>query len=413
MPHEQQSLVSTTRLPVSTAEGLGRANAGLILAAVLSEGSIARAELADLVGLTRATVTRVVSRLIEMGLLLEGSPRRDSPGRPMVPLSLAGENRAVVSVHFGANEFRVGLVDLRGRVLDESRERYGSNDPVKIVERVSQRVLSAQTGYSTNLKILGVGASIGGWVSSDPGEVVRFDPLNWDKVPLVDLLTRSLKLPVHLDQVVRGLALAESMFGAARGLDDFVEMWVGNVVGVAIVQGGLVQSGTTGASGMIAHFPIRDDSGHLCDCGRRNCLEKNINDFSVVSASQIANVVDSKSDVRDVVQLADRGDKFARKLLSEKGAIAGEAAAAVANIIDPVGVVVAGVSTTANAFLESFIATFNARALRSDGMIVRGSAFGDLAPTIASASVLLDAYYRDPLGFERTASRSNRPNLNR
>ena len=81
MSHEQQSLVSTTSLSVSTAEGLGRANAGLILSAVLAEGSIARAELADRVGLTRATVTRVVSRLTEMGLLVEGSPRRDSPGR--------------------------------------------------------------------------------------------------------------------------------------------------------------------------------------------------------------------------------------------------------------------------------------------------------------------------------------------
>ena len=162
MSHEQQSLVSTTSLSVSTAEGLGRANAGLILSAVLAEGSIARAELADRVGLTRATVTRVVSRLTEMGLLVEGSPRRDSPGRPMVPLSLAGENRAVVSVHFGATEFRVGLVDLRGRVLDESRERYVSDDPRRIVEMVSQRVRAAQTGKSANLKILGVGASIGG-----------------------------------------------------------------------------------------------------------------------------------------------------------------------------------------------------------------------------------------------------------
>jgi predicted NBD/HSP70 family sugar kinase len=406
MSHEQQSLVSTTSLSVSTAEGLGRANAGLILAAVLAEGSIARAELAERVGLTRATVTRVVARLTEMGLLLEGSPRRDSPGRPMVPLSLAGENRAVVSVHFGATEFRVGLVDLRGRVLDESRERYVSDDPARIVEMVSQRVRAAQTGKSASLKILGVGASIGGWVSSDPGEVVRFNPLGWQQVPLVELLRRALKLPVHLDQVVRGLALAESMFGSARGLDDFIEVWVGNVVGVAIVQGGVVQSGTTGASGMIAHFPTRNSSGPLCECGRMDCLEKSINDLSVVEAAREAGIIDDQADVRDVVQLADRGDEFARKLLSDKGALAGEAAAAVANIIDPAGCVVAGVSTTAHVFLESFIAAFNSRALRSNGLIVRASAFGDLAPTIASASVLLDAYYRDPLGFERLSSRS-------
>ena len=177
-------------------------------------------------------------------------------------------------------------------------------------------------------------------------------------------------------------------------------------MGVAIVQGGVVQSGTTGASGMIAHFPTRNDSGPLCDCGRKDCLEKRINDLSVVEAARAAGIIDDNADVRDVAQLADRGDKFAMKLLGDKGAIAGEAAAAVANIIDPAGCVVAGVSTTAQVFLESFIAAFNSRALRSNGLIIRASAFGDLAPTIASASVLLDAYYRDPLGFERLSGRS-------
>lgn len=401
MTQEQQALGSTTRLAVSTAEGLGRANAGLILSTVLKEESIARAELADRVGLTRATVTRVVAKLIDMGLLLEGTPRRESAGRPMVPLTLAGENRAVVSVHFGANEFRVGFVDLRGRVLDETRERYVSEDPSRIVEIISQRIRTGQAGKSSTLKILGVGASIGGWVSSNPAEVVRFDPLGWRNVPLADLLTRSLGMPVYLDQVVRGLALAESMFGAARDLDDFIEMWVGNVVGVAIVKDGSVQSGTSGASGMIAHFPTGDAQGNHCECGRVDCLEKNINDIGLLAGAQKLGLVGDRMDVRDVLQLAEGGNQLARGLLSEKGEIAGEAAAAIANIIDPVGCVVAGLSTTANAFLESFISAFSSRALRPDGLIVRGSAFGDLAPTIASASVLLDAYYRDPLGFER------------
>lgn len=400
MAQELQSLGSTTRLAVSTAEGLGRANAGLILATVLKEGSIARAELAERVGLTRATVTRVVSKLIDMGLLLEGTPRRESPGRPMVPLSLAVDNRAVVTVHFGAREFRVGFVDLRGRVLDESRERYISDNPSIIADVISQRIRARQAGKPIGLKILGVGVSIGGWVSSTSGDVVRFDPLGWRNVPLVELLSRSLDLPVYLDQVVRGLALAESMFGAAIGLDDFIELWIGNVVGVAIVQDSAVQSGTTGASGMIAHFPTGLLSGTGCECGRIDCLEQNINDISVVVSAQRLGLVDNHADVRDVVQIAENGNELAMRLLSEKGEIAGRAAADIANIIDPAGCVVAGLLTTASAFLESFTKAFSLRALRSESLTVRGSAFGDLAPTIASASVLLDAYYRDPLGFE-------------
>ena len=401
MAEARAGLVSTTRLPFATVEGLGRANAGLILAAVLAEGPLARAEIADRVGLTRATVTRVVARLIQLGLIREGRPRRDSPGRPMVPLTLAGDDRAVVSVHFGAHECRVGLVDLRGRVLDESRDRYATTDPELIVEMVGHRVAALVTKAAGRVRLLGVGASIGGWLQSENGEVVRFDPLGWQRVPLAALLARSIDLPLHLDQVVRGLALAERMFGAARGLDDFVEMWVGTVVGAAVVHDGVVRRGVTGASGMIAHFPTRDPSGTACDCGRFGCLESSVNDDAILEAARARGILGLGADVRDLVDLAQRGDDRARALLAEKGEIAGESAAALADVIDPAAWVIAGISTTADAFLEAFVRSFSAHAQRTDTLDVRASAFGDLAPTIASASVLLDAYYRDPLGFER------------
>lgn len=401
MTEARTGLVSTTRLPFVTVEGLGRANAGLVLAAVLADGPLARAEIADRVGLTRATVTRVVARLIELGLLHEGTPRRDSPGRPMVPLTLAGDDRAVVSVHFGAHECRVGLVDLRGRVLDESRDRYATSDPEQIVEMVGHRVSALAARVAGQVRLLGVGASIGGWLQSEHGKVVRFDPLGWHRVPLAALLARAIHLPIHLDQVVHGLALAERMYGAARGIDDFVEMWIGAVVGAAVVHDGVVRRGVTGASGMIAHFPTRDRAGAPCDCGRVGCLETSVNDVAILEGARSRGIAGPLTDVRDVVDLAQRGDDSARALLAEKGTIAGESAAALADLIDPTAWVVAGVLTTSDAFLEAFVRSFSMHAQRSAGLDVRASAFGDLAPTIASASVLLDAYYRDPLGFER------------
>ena len=318
----------------------------------------------------------------------------------MVPLTIAGEDRAVVSVHFGAHEFRVGLVDLRGRVLDESRDRYATTDPEQIVEMVGHRVSALASRVTGTVRLLGVGASIGGWLQPENGVIVRFDPLGWRGVPLAALLARVIDLPIHLDQVVRGLALAERMFGAARGIDDFVEMWIGSVVGAAVVHDGVVRRGDTGASGMIAHFPTRDHSGAVCDCGRVDCLEKSINDDAILEEARSRGVTGPESDVRDLVGQAQRGDDRARALLAEKGAIAGESAAALADLIDPAAWVVAGISTTADAFLDAFILSFSTRSQRAESFEVRASAFGDLAPTIASASVLLDAYYRDPMGFE-------------
>lgn len=387
---------------VSTAdEVLRHTQTGLVLSTVLAEGPLARAEVADRIGLTRATVTRVVARLLEQNLLRERSPRRDSPGRPMVPLEIAGEDRGVITVHFGAHESRVGLVDLRGRVLDEMRDRYVSTDPETLVGGVSARVSAISIRHANRLRVLGVGVGIGGWLEPESGEVIRFEPLGWQNVPLGALLSAAIPLPVYLDQFVRGLAMAEQMFGTARGQSDFVEMWIGNVVGAAIVQGGVVRRGPKGASGVIAHFPTRDGEDVRCECGRRGCLGKRISDDAVLAEAVRLEICDDRANIRDVVDLARQGEPHVMALLASTGSIAGSAAAAMADLINPSAWVVGGVVTTAPEFLDSFRRTFEERAERSDGVTITASQFGDLAPTIASASVILDRYYRDPMALER------------
>lgn len=397
----QAETVGGSRRAVSTAEDLGRANAGVILAAVVAEGAIARAEIADRVGLTRATVTRTVARLLELGLLREGTPRRESLGRPMVPLTLAGDDRAVLTVHLGARECRVGLVDLQGRVLDETRDRYPSDQPGDIVRMVADRVNSAIDRVGSALRLLGLGASIGGWVDPGTGRIARFEPLGWNDVPLQAMLSAVVGLPIRLDQVVRGLALAERMFGAARGLDDFVELWIGNVVGVAVVHDGLVRQGVGGASGMIAHFPTRDlRPDGVCSCGRVGCMQTRVTDDALVDDAR-GSLSPPPADVREVVDRAAAGESAAIAALERTGQTTGEAAAAMADLLNPGAWIVAGVSTTSPAFLQAFAESYQRHAETSGDVAVRASAFGDLAPTIASGSVFLDAYFRDPLGFER------------
>ena len=391
---------ASSRATSGTTEGLGRANAASVLSSVLIGGPLARAEIADLVGLTRATVTRVANRLIEVGLLTEEPPRRESAGRPLIPLAFDGEDRAVIAVHFGVTESRVGVVDLQGRVLSEERDRYLSQDPAALSAIASRRVSEAVELHRGKRRILGVGASVGGWVEPESGEVIRFEPLGWERVPLADMLAADLgNIPLYFDQTVRGLAIAERMFGAARGVGDFLELWVGNVVGAAIVHEGVVRRGARGASGIVTHFPTRSAGGR-CECGRDGCLVHTINDEAVLEQARSRGIGDY-ADIRDLLQAAKGGDRELSALIADRARIAGEAAAAMADLVNPSRLVVAGLITTAPGYLDAFAAEFRSRAELGDLLEVRASEFGDLAPTIASASVMLDQYFRDPLGFER------------
>lgn len=395
-----QSGASGDRPASATAEDVGRSNAASILSAVLTDGPIARAEIAARVGLTRATVTRVANRLIELGLLVEESPRRDNPGRPLIPLAMAGADRVAISVHLGARESRVGLVDLQGNILLELRDRYPDKDPEHLVEIVASRVASLVAEHGSSKRILGIGASIGGWVRPETGVVVRFEPLDWRNVPLAAMLADATRLPVLLDQFARGLARAERMFGAARNLQDVLLVWLGSVVDAALVHDGDVQRGPDGAVGIITHFPVRGSVDDSCPCGRVGCLGRAVTDEALLAEANRRGLVPPEATIRDLIRLADVPQTGVPELVTEIAEITAEATAAMADLTNPSAVLVAGLLTTTPTFLPAFREELVARAVLGDALEVRQSSFGDMAPTAASAAVLIGHFFADPIGFE-------------
>ncbi|MBM2619459.1 ROK family transcriptional regulator [Actinoplanes sp. LDG1-06] len=382
-----------------TSEDLGRVNASLVLRKVLAEGPLARAEIADRLGLRRATVTRVAARLLEIGVLREGEPNRSNPGRPTVPLELGGHDRVVLTAHFGTRELRVGSVNIRGEMLQESRRPYADPSPEAVAD-MAREGLATLAGElrGGETRVLGVGASIAGWVDPATGVVARFAPLGWTDVPFGRLLTDELELPHYFDQTVRGLALAERMIGAARGHQDLLMLWVGNVLGAAIVNEGVARQGPRGAAGSIAHFPVAEH-GHACECGRTDCLQQLLTDGAILRDAIAAGIVRPSASIRTLVQVAADGDEAATTLMAERGAVLGRAAAAMSNLVNPPLVVVGGLVPTARGFMPAFTEAFERDGERAGEIEVAGSAFGDAAPTIASAAFLLDAFYRDPFAF--------------
>jgi predicted NBD/HSP70 family sugar kinase len=384
---------------IGTSDDLGRINASLVLRAVLTEGPLARAEIADRLGLTRATVTRVAARLLEIDVLREGEPNRSNPGRPMVPLELGGHDRVVITAHFGAAELRTGVVNIRGEMLREHRRAYTDRGPEAVAEMARRGIDELADELSGTGRVLGVGASIGGWVDPVTGVVARFAPLGWRDVPFGALLTDELGLPHYFDQTVRGLALAERMIGVAKGGHEVLMLWVGNVVGAAVVSEGIARQGPRGAAGSIAHFPV-GEHGHVCECGRTDCLQQLVTDDAILRDARAAGIVRPSASIRTFVQVCADGDEAALALVGERGGVLGRAAAAMSNLVNPPLVVVGGLVPTASSFMPAFTEAFRSASDRAAEIQVVRSAFGDAAPTIASAAFLLDQYYRDPFAFE-------------
>lgn len=404
-PHHDFRIPSVPGAAVS--DDLRRRNLASVARRLLVDGPLARSELAERLSLTRATVTRVTAQLLDVGLLTEGEAQRAAAGRPLVPLELDGSGRQVLSVHIGAIEVRVGLVDITGHVVAEERFPYVGTSPREVAHLISDGVALVRASAPKAARLLGVSASIGGWVDPVSHTIVSYEPLGWRDVPLGEVIP-DFGIPRRFDQLLRGLALAERMFGAARGRDDFVVLWTGNVLGAASVWRGDVQTGLRGGSGDIDHLPT-GLSAEPCGCGRQGCLHTVCTDDAIRAEALRRGILRPRGSLRTFVEIVSDGDAAARDLLDERARAFGRAAGIVADFRAPSLFILAGLITTAPGYAASFADAIAETSELGATAEIRQSGFGDLAPTIASAAFLIDEYFRDPLLFEQTPSVTSLP----
>ena len=139
----------------------------------------------------------------------------------------------------------------------------------------------------------------------------------------------------------------------------------------------------------------------MCPAAVGGCLGSVASDFAVLDRAREIGAIDPSQTMRDLVDLACAGRAGAIEVITATAAHAGRAATAMVDLLDPSLVVVAGLITEAPQFLPAFRSALYAETeYREPGdPPIVASTFGDAAPTIASASILLDAFYRDPFSL--------------
>lgn len=396
-------MASTNRPPMATSVDLGIANAEAVMRALLGEPSLPRALLAERTGLTRGTITRVTTKLAEAGLLREGDPIRTSVGRPMIPLEITEDALFAATIHFGAAEIRVGIVDLRGRVVVEETEAYADTSPDAAISQACHGVQQLVQAHVDARRVLGLGVAVNGIVDTHEGTVVGFPSLSWSNVPIVDRLSQLGDWPVSLEQTVRGLAIADGMFGVARGCDDYLQIWVGNVLSAAIVSEGRIRRGPQGAAGIINHLRLDGEAQVACVCGRRDCLWSFASDAAILSRAVDSGAASAGASMQQLLSLADGGSEVVRRISQDVACHLAEAVLPITDVINPQRIVLAGLVTEVPGFGDAFAERLRdgRRSSGIDAPAVLLSRFGDGAVSIAAAAAVLDLFYRNPFTHGR------------
>lgn len=380
---------------------LRRRNLSVLLHTMLSQGPTPRAELARFTGLAPGTVTKLTAELLTARLVHE-QPTDDTdraPGRPRVPVAIDRRHLRAAGVHIGLLRTTIGLVDLGGGIVEERRLTHRSRRPESII-RQAVKGLRALIDAQPPGSVLGVGASVSGMVDPVTGVVPEHGPLGWRDVPLRDSLAAELGLPVVLDSTMRALPLAETWFGGRGSVPTLLHVFVGNVVGAAVLVDGKPLVGPASAAGYLDHLPTRIRTRRRCACGRDDCLAATASDVVLVEEARAGGVVGPEDGFEALNQRAADGDARADRLLRRRAELVGGAVALLVETLDPHVVILGGGLVDDARYLPD-IRSAVAEAVRRPlavpvEQLVHATSFGPHAVMFSSAALFLDAFYRDP-----------------
>jgi predicted NBD/HSP70 family sugar kinase len=384
-----------------------RANLGVVLRHIASSGSCSRAQIAAETGLTRGTVSSLVSELIALQLVRDTgettSPR--GTGRPGAALELA-DVLVGVGLEVNVDYIAVSVEDLTGairfarRVYRDNR----SSAPERVLDRLGTVARAAlDAAIAEGLCPVGVSLAVAGMVEQASGTVVNAPNLAWNDLPVAEELGRRLGLPVLIENEANLAALAEHWTGAAVGIDDFVCLFGEVGVGGGIVLGGRLFRGFHGFGGEFGHILV-DPGGSLCACGNRGCVETLVGVESIARAAGISPVEGRPRGLTDeLVRRAEEGAPEVVRALDDVGRWLGTALASAFNLLDVRAVVLGGsFGPLAPWLVDRVRETLEERSLaaRAGSFVVLPSAFGDIAAVRGAAALSLHRVLDEPWTVE-------------
>lgn len=345
--------VQSKRSIVATAgTNLGGASAHnrrVVFDALRLNGALSRAEIARATQLTPQTVSNIIDQFVQDGLVAADEPLRGARGQPATPYRILAGGAWSIGIEIDRHRVLGVGVDLAGATLSRRHCRLPSGGPKRGLAVVLDLIADirkdlkdvARSQRVKAVPLLGLGIAMPGPFgtsdSSTPSDPL-LDPWvmrEWHSFPLMEKLTDATGLEARLQNDASAAAMAEKMYGVARGLDNFVYLFLGYGLGAGIVIQGELYAGMAGNAGEIGQLPAMYGGGESA-----RSLEEYV---SILSLCRAVGLDPASTDLFDEMQsLSDKGDRQLLKWAEQAGRHLRQAVQIVESLFDPQTVVLGG-----------------------------------------------------------------------
>jgi predicted NBD/HSP70 family sugar kinase len=316
-------------------------NDQVVLRLLLEHGQLTRGQVGNLTGLSKPTVSSLLSRLEERGLVTVTGVVTGGPGPNARIYAVHSRAAHVIGVHVEQGGCVAGLATLTGELI--------ATFPVPVQERragtpigeISAAVagLLAASGVAKDA-VHRVVVATPGVIDPTTGRLRHARHIRgWEAPGLIDALTRTLAIPVNHGNDVNLAAVAEGAHGVAQNSSDYALLWLDRGVGLGLVLGGALRAGAHGGAGEIGYLGVPGVETPRADRGGTG-------GFQQLVGGQGLRILARKYGVRGsspamIVTAALGSGPSGASLIAELAAGIAVGASAVTNLIDP-GLLVLG-----------------------------------------------------------------------
>lgn len=265
-------------------------------------------------------------------------------------------SKGALGVDIGGTKVAVGIVDREGKILAQGRKPMVANESAEAgLDAVTGAIDSMLSTSPVNIECIGICAP----GPLDPRSGIVLNPPNvpcWRNFPLAERVSAKYSVPVKVDNDANAAALAETLWGAARGFRYVFYTTIGTGIGSGIVFDGAIYHGKTGSAGEGGHVSI-DYRGPVCACGKRGCIEI-LAAGPAIGARARTKVAAEASRASAILELAGgdiaavtsekvgqafaKGDKLAREILMETVELLTPWLGNIVDLLDPDVLVIGG-----------------------------------------------------------------------
>jgi glucokinase-like ROK family protein len=304
-------------------------NKSIVLNTIRKKGIISRADLANITGLNKSTISSLVDELIKDGFVEEEGPGESKGGRKPIMLMINSLAGCVIGVDLDVNYILVILTDILANILWQKRINLKiGEDKEDIIGKIIDLIDEAISNSPKTVKgILGIGIGVPGITDYKRGIVLKAPNLKWENVELKKIIEEKFHLNVYIDNEANTGAIGEKWFGAGKNARNFVYISAGIGIGTGIIINNELYRGSGGLAGEMGHMTI-DINDHLCSCGNRGCWENYASEKSLFNfikeklesgkKDEYLNVDNiDRLDINDIVGFAEKGSSLAKRSIEE------------------------------------------------------------------------------------------------